>query len=270
MKKVIILLAVAALCAAVILPAYAAEVFVPSISYKGEPEIVPTEVTTPEDPNPQVVIGVVRDQAKAPSDPTEPAAPTQPAQRDDFVSYIHESCLVVTPIAQAENAKEIPEEAVQELLHVYKELSSGNMKLPYEKVEGIKAEDMVIMELLDASWLCGTPERDNHPTQVEPDGIVFDITFDLGVAVDAKVVVMTYHDGQWDPIVDVKNNRDGTVTCTFEHLCPVAIAVENGEPVEGPAQTGDTADITLWIAIMLAALAAIIALLLAYKKKARK
>lgn len=258
MKKAILLFTLLAVCVGMVLPAYAAgSAFTPSVSYKGEPDLVGTEVTIPGESAPVEIIGAVRDTAKTPSTPDESK---DPAEREDFVCYVHPDCIVVTPVSKAKTSDKIPAEAAAELLDVYEKLTNGSMKLPYDQVPGIKAENMVIIELLDVSWLCGIPTGDDHPTILEPEGIVFDLTFDLGVAVDAKLVVMSYHDGQWAPIAAVENNRDGTVTCTFEHLCPVAIAIENAEPEEGPSQTGDTTPIGLWIAVMVIALTALVLL----------
>lgn len=266
MKKFALLLTLLALCIGAILPAYvAAEPFTPSVSYKGEPDLVETEVTLPGETNATVIIGIVTDLSKTPTSSDKPA---DPSQQENFISYVRKDCIAVTPISKVKTSTKIPDEAARELLDVYDKLLNGDMKLPYDQIDGIKAEDMVIIELLDVSWLCGVPSGDDHPTVVEPDGIVFDLTFDLGVAVDAKLVVMNYHDGQWTPIEAVTNNRDGTVTCIFEHLCPVAIAIENAEAEEGPSQTGDTASIGLWIAVMVAALVALVLLaLFGFRKK---
>ncbi|MBQ8621409.1 MAG: hypothetical protein IJ422_03745 [Oscillospiraceae bacterium] len=245
MKKVVALLLMLMLCISLACPAFAAENdFVPSITYKGEPEIVPTE-----DDKGEPVIGVVR-------------------KEKEIKSYIHDGCLLITPVAKAETSTAIPDEAAETLLYVYEELASGRMKLPYEKAAGYNGEDMVIRELLDVSWLCGTDTSDHdHPTEVRPEGIVFDVTFDLGVKASDKVIVMSYHDGQWAPIVAVVNNGDGTVTCTFEHLCPVAISVDQARNVP---DTGDTSHVMVWMLVMLLSLVALLALVVVYFKKQAK
>lgn len=244
MKRIVGSFLALALLLILAVPASAAEnTFVPSITYKGEPEIVPVMAEG------EAVIGIVREK-----------------EAEDIISYIHEACLVLTPVAKAETSETIPAKAAETLMYVYEELNSGRMKLPYDKVEGCKAENMVILELLDGSWLCGGAGYDHdHPTQVAPEGIVFEITFKLGVAADAKLVVMTYDDEtkEWDPIVDVVNNGDGTVTCTFEHFCPIAISIEQPGEAAAPAQT----NVLPWAALMAAATAGIIAVILAYRKK---
>lgn len=240
MKRAIALALMLMLCISLASPAYAAENgFVPSITYKGKPEIVPVEPG---------IIGVVRED-------------------DDIISHIYEGCLLITPVSEAETSREIPEEAANTLLYVYEALSSGEMELPYEKVPGCDGRNMVILELVDATWLCGGGNSDHdHPTEVAPKGVVFDITFDLGVAPDALVTVMTYKNGEWNPIVEVVNNGDGTVKCTFEDLCPVAFSV--GDVATAPPKTLDNA--MPWMLVMVASLAALVVMFLSLRKKQAK
>lgn len=247
MRKLIGLLLMLTICVSLACPVFAAEgSFVPSITYKGEPDFVPTE-----DSEGQPVIGIVREDEEKEED-------------EEILSYIGTGCLLVTPVAEAETSTAIPQEAKDLLLYVYEELSSGRMKLPYDKADNYKGEPMVIRELLDLTWLCGTPVSDHdHPTQVAPEGIVFEVTFKLGVQPTDKLIVMTYHDDEWEPIVETINNGDGTVTCVFEHLCPVAISIAQG----ASAQTGDTFNPTPWIIVMIAALSGLVVV---FAKKAKK
>lgn len=247
MKRAIGLLLMLTLCISLSCPAFAAEnSFVPSITYKGEPEIVPTE-----DEEGKPVIGIVREDGK------------KNEEEEALLSYVYQPCLVITPVAEAESSAAIPDEAAETLLYVYEELSSGRMKLPYDKAENYKGETMVIRELLDASWLCGVGSDHDHPTQVAPEGVVLEITFDLGVQPEDKLIVMTYHDGEWEPIAEAINNGDGTVTCVFEHLCPVAISVAQG----AAANTGDSFSFMPWVVVMIAALAALVVV---FTRKAKK
>lgn len=247
MKKAIVLLFALALCMALACPAFAAQDdFVPSITYKGEPEIVPVV-----DPDGKPAIGTTYEEVP-----------------EDIISYVYDGCLIVTPVAEVDTSEEIPEEAAETLKYVYEALVSGEMKLPYDKVEGYSGQDMVILELVDATWLCGTPTSDHdHPTEVAPEGILFDITFELGVSEFAEVVVMTYHDGEWAPIEKVVNNGDGTVTCTFEHLCPVAFSVSE-DYNDAPPQTGDGSNVWILFVVMIVALAGIVVVaVLGFRKK---
>lgn len=211
MKKIVMLLVAVMLVASLACPAFAAEDdFVPSITYKGAPELV---LTVDVDGNP-VVGAIVGEDGKT-------------------VDYVDEDCLLITPLSAIDSEDRLSAEAKAQLKDVYQKLLSGDMKLPYE---GDK--DMVILELVDASWLC-----EECSEAVEDEGVVFNATFDLGVAKDVEVTVMTYKNDAWNPIEKVVNNGDGTVTCTFEHLCPVAFAVATED---APSETGDNSDMMLW------------------------
>lgn len=238
MRKLICLITVLLLCVSFACPIFAAEEFVPSISYKGTPETVGIK-----DANGQDAIGVIRDANGA------------------VAGYVYEDCMRLTPVASAANDPQIPADAKTELLEVYDALSKGTMKLPYG--EDVKAEYMVIRDLFDVSWLCSH----NHVAALEPAGVVFELTFDLGVAEDATVVVMTYKNDAWGEIAGVKNNGDGTVTCTFEHLCPVSISVLN-ESAGDSDDTGDAfgADLYMWIALMAVSAVAVVAIVVSRRK----
>lgn len=231
MKKLICLLTVLALAMAFACPVFAAEAFVPSISDKEEPEIVPGE---------DGVIGEIK------------------GEDGEILDKVDGDCLVITPISEAETSTRIPEDARQELLYVYEELLSGDMTLPYEQ-DGLDPETMVIRDLIDASWLC-----QEHPAMLEPEGVTIDLTFDIGVDADTKVYVYVYIDGVWTA-VPVINNGDGTVTCTFEELCPIAfcVAAGTGKP---PVQTGDEFDPTLWIVLLAVSAAALVGVVILRKK----
>lgn len=230
MRKLICLLTVMLICVSLVCPALAAEEFVPSISYKGTPKLV-----TLKDQNGNDAVAVVRDATGA------------------IAGYVYETCMLLTPVANAADDKDIPAEAKSELLTVYAALNDGTMKLPYG--DNVKAEDMVIRDLFDISWLCSH----NHAAALDPVGVVIEMTFDLGVDADETVVVMTYKNDAWGEIAKVVNNGDGTVTCTFEHLCPVAIAVE-GEDAGTSGKTGDAIgnNMHLWIALMVVSAAAVV------------
>ena len=230
MKKLICLLTVLALAMAFACPVFAAEAFVPSISDKEEPDIVPDE---------NGVMGEIW-------------------KDDEVVDKVEGGCLVITPISEAETSTEIPEDARAELLYVYMELLEGDMTLPYEQ-DGLDPETMVIRELIDASWLC-----EDHPAMLEPEGVTIDLTFDIGVDADTKVYVYVRIDGVWTA-VPVINNGDGTVTCTFEELCPIAfcVAAGTGKP---PVQTGDEFNPTLWIVVLAVSAVALVGVVVLRRK----
>lgn len=230
MKKVICMLTVLALAMAFACPVFAADVFVPSISEKEEPDIVIGE---------EGVLGEIKGE-------------------DGVIDKVEGGCLVITPISKVDTSTEIPEASRTELKYVYQELLSGNMTLPYEK-DGLDPNTMVIRELIDASWLC-----EDHPAMLEPEGVTIDLTFDIGVDADTKVYVYVRIDGVWTA-VPVINNGDGTVTCTFEELCPIAfcVAAGTGKP---PVQTGDEFNPTIWIVLLAVSAAALVGVVVLRRK----
>lgn len=234
MKKFIAILAVLMLCATMVLPvAAASNEFTPSVTNKPAPEIVPVV-----DPDGNPAVGVICD------------------ADGQIISYVYEDCLIVTPISEANTDTEIPDSSRDVLLDVYNKLTSGKMTLPYEKHSSkLNAGNMVIRDLFDAAFICS-----EHPDILETEGVVLKITFDLNVEAGVDVYTMTYNNDAWNPIVSTVNNDDGTVTCIFEHLCPVEFSVQTAE--EPPVQTGDDSakDLALWGGVAALALVAIIVL----------
>ena len=226
MKKIISLVLVLLLCLSLACPAFAAgTTFVPSISYKDDPDPESAEM------NDENVIG----------------------------------CLEVTSITEAKDkSTDITQEDRDLLLDVYGDLKDGSMKLPLQG-------DYVIRELVDVSFkqsVCVEPNH-GHKEWLAQDDTTITVKFDLGVAAGVDVEVLTYINGQWQPIKSVKNNGDGTVTCVFEDICPVAFCVE-GNKTDIPAQTGDTVgqNLILWVVLMVASLAAVVVLLVRRRKHA--
>lgn len=243
MKRVICLFVVLVLCLGLAVPAFAADNgFVPSITYKPNPEIVPVKDEKGED-----AVGVIR------------------SEKGDIADYVDYDCLSVTPIAHVWNPEvEVPAEVEQLLTTVYDGLKEGTMAIPYEKFEGnLNSANMVIRDLFDARWLC-----QEHGEMVEKEGVTFEITFDLGVVADAQVFAMTYDEAtkEWSPIVKTVNNGDGTVTCTFEHLCAVAFFV----PAAGsnaPVDETQTFELLPWIVVLMVAVVGFVAVVVIKNKK---
>lgn len=230
MKKFICFITAVMLCVSLASFAFAAEVeFVPSISYKGAPDIV--EITDDEG-NP--AIGTIVD------------------ENGEVTDYLEEHCLLITPISEANTSTKIPADAKELLLSVYDQLEKGTMKLPYGK--NVDSDKMIVRDLYDVSWLCT-----DHPEIVALPGVTVTLTFNIGVDASTEVVVMTYKNNAWGEIVSVKNNGDGTITCVFEDFCPVAISV----PVPGgeSSDTGDKSDITLWVALLSVSAVAVVAMI---------
>ncbi|MBQ2383548.1 MAG: hypothetical protein II290_05870, partial [Oscillospiraceae bacterium] len=173
MKKIIAIITALMLCAAIMVPAFAVDDFVSSVVNPLAPEIVPVI-----DPNGDPAAGVIE-------------------ADDEIIDYVYGPCLVVAPVSRANTSTEIPDDARDMLLDVYAQLTSGEMELPYWKHNaGLDPEDMVIRDLFDVTFLC-----EEHPEMLDPTGVTFRITFDLGVESDAEVYAMTYKRGVWEPVV---------------------------------------------------------------------
>lgn len=175
-------------------------------------------------------------------------------------------CLIVSSILDCrEESTDISQEARDELLEIYEELKAGDMELPLED------EDYVVRELVDVSWAESTcvEEVHGHEEWLEEPGNTVEITFDLGVSPSTDVAVFVYVDGEWIE-VETENNGDGTVTCEFEQICPVAFCVDPDDETAPPA-TGDLAmdQILLWGGLMVLSLLLLILLLVLRRKEAR-
>lgn len=241
MKKLIAILTALLICVSLAVPAAAVEAdFVPSITVKPAPKVVIFK-----DPEGIPAIGAIVD------------------ANGQTTGYLREDCLIITSVADAKDSTEIPSAAKTLLLEVYDKLNTGDMTIPYEKHgNGLDTLNMVIRDLYDATWRC-----EEHPDIVAPEGVTFEITFDLGVSPNQTVYTMAYKGGEWNPIVSTTNNGDGTVTCVFEHLCPVEFSVEGDS---SSSQTGDLGNEPLWALTALGALAAIVILTVLYRKDAMK
>lgn len=240
MKRVLSVLLVLVMAFGMMSTVFAAESeFVPSISEKPAPELV-------EDENGNV--GRIID------------------DEGNVIALVPGGHLVVTPVSEAETSEEIPAEARDVLLDVYAKLLSGEMVLPAEKLsENLSPEELTVRDLFDLSWIC-TEESPTHEELVEPEGAYLELTFNAKLAADAHLFVMTYKNGEWNPIVSVTNNGDGTVTCVFEHLCPVAFIY--GEDKDVPS-TGFqfTSEMMLWTGVMAVSAVALVAVVAMRKKE---
>ncbi len=241
MKRVLTFVLAAVMICALCLPALAAENdFVPSITEKDAPEIVTVKDTDGND-----ALGVILD------------------ADGNITDYVEQDCLIITAVSGVDSSAQIPAAARDELKKVYEGLSNGTMTLPYEKLGAdIKAEEMVIRDLFDISWLCS-----DHGDIVDQADVSVELVFNLNVKATDEVYCMTYHNNTWNPIKNVTNNGDGTVTCVFEQKCPVAFAVRSKTT---PAHTGDAAgnDLFLWVGLMAASAVALA--VVAVAGKARK
>lgn len=240
MKRVIVCITVLVMLLSLCVPAMAAD-FTPSVGNKPAPDIVPT----PGGDEGKTAIGVLRD------------------ENNKIIGYIYEDCIVITPVSQVDKSNKIPQAAKDLLKDIYEKLTNGQMTLPYQDVNpNLNPSNMVIRDLFDASWLCA-----EHPELLDKPGTTLQLTFDLDVAPGVEVVTMTYVNGKWVPVVSTVNNGDGTVTCVFEQICPIAFSVRTD--VTKPEQTGDLSMLP-WLIICLCAMAALVAVTVVYRNNLKK
>ncbi len=229
-----------------------AENFVPSITVKPAPDVVGIG----EDEN-GVIIGYIVN------------------EDGETLAIVYEDCIVITSVEEAPESDEIPPEAAEILLEVFKDLSSDDTKLSslseaFNKLvadelgEDKDADDLVIRDLFDVTALC-----DDLKEYLPEDGTSIDLKFDISIGADEDVFAMTYIDDKWAPVENIKNNGDGTVTVTFEEFCPVAFFVP-GEGEEDTPQTGDDANNTVWVLVMIGASVLVVLLAVANNRNRKK
>lgn len=119
MKRVVVWTVVLTLLVCLASPVLAAE-FVPSITDKGSPDVVP------EGGN----VGQIID------------------PEGNIVDYIPEGELIITPVSKADDS-DISDDVKDLLKDLYEDLVNGDSKLPYPS--GINSADMVIRDLFDVS-----------------------------------------------------------------------------------------------------------------------
>ena len=161
--------------------------------------------------------------------------------------------VVVTSILNAlAGNSEASDEAVQLLLDIYQKLTDGTMDLPIEG--SFVVRDMFDISLTDAAMI----------QKMEDGSLRIDVLFDVEGYDLSKLVVMNYYDEQWHEI-EVIDNGDGTITCRFTHFSPVAfLELEEGAKVDISAPGKN---LGLWIGICVVAAAAIIAVVVIYRRK---
>ena len=227
--------------------------FVPSIGYKPAPVI-----KYEEDDEGNKIIGHVVD------------------PNGNILSIEYHDCLVITPVSEAKTSEKIPADAAELLLKVYDDLSADDMKLSTlsDKLndmvaedlgKGKDADDLVVKDLFDITVLC-----DELKEKLAPVGNTLTLTFEVSVAENVPVYVMTYKNDKWAPVVEAVNNKDGTITCTFEDFCPVAFLVPTSGGSNVKPEPGDTTNNVVWAIVMISAVALITVLLVVNRKSLKK
>lgn len=233
MKKVIALLLVLVMCVGLSVPAFATE-FVPSISYKDHPEII----VTPTGGGGYIIGG-----------------------GGEIIEEIGLEQLIIIPVGKTDDWDEKYPDECDELKDTYKALVDGDMKIPYDLVDkNIDSDSMVIRDLFYILL-----EDENGRKDLE-EGTRLQVTLDPDVDPATSVVVMIYYDGAWHP-VDATNNGDGTVTLVLDHLGIISFSVPTGS-TKPPVQTGDPADVMMWVVLMVASAAALVGIMILRRKQA--
>ena len=185
MKRILNILLVVCLLFAMVLPAAATE-FVPSISVKGAPELVPVGE---EDGEP--IYGYVLD-------------------KDGNVIYtVRAGDIWITPISEVDTSEYISEAAAKLLKETYAELLANP--------DTFKGK--VVRELVDISV------STRLAAALEGEGTTLELKFDIGLDDDMPIWIQALIDDCWNEIVKTANNGDGTVSGTFEAFCPVVFLV---------------------------------------------
>lgn len=245
MKKVIAILSAIVLVLAMGTTAFAAE-FTPSVVEKDAPTIVEkTEGTS-------TIVATIVDKNNA------------------EVEKVEAGKLIITPVSKADTSTEIPTESKVNLKKAYEELSKADVKLS-DLINELDADvkeaigkdatvdHLVIRDMFDASLV----DAQGNLREIDADHRLV-VKFNIGIAKDVPVFAMKYNkEGKWESVYAIHNNGDGTVTCEFDHLGPIAFMVADADS----AETGDTSvSLYVWIAIAAAAAAAIVVLFVLKKK----
>ena len=252
MKKLLSFVLVVAMLLSFSVSAMAAG-FTPSVTNKGAPDIV-----FEFDADGKKILGYIRD------------------ENGNIIATCYEDCIVMTPISGIEDSTEITEEERKILQEAYDELNKTDTKLSEicpdlntiaKELLGndANADNFVIRDLFDISSRC-----DDITELLPKDGTTFETTFKYSISADTKVTAMVYVDGKWKPVAKTVNNGNGTITITFEDICPVAIMVpadaqnDTYSPVTGAdTQTG----VVIWGSVMLVSLASIVSLVYISRRK---
>ena len=273
MRKVLSILTVLLICLSLAVPAFAAEeVYVPSITAKPAPEL---------DQSTQDATGIPVIQVKD--------------EKQEIVHVSPIENLVVTPVANvmADEEVRISEEAQEILKEAFETLDTKGVEVFEEVPElvqliqeaDIKVEDLVVMDLFDVTIL-----NEELEEYLNVEGNTIELTFAMNLPADQEVYVMVFKNSQWILAESAVNNGDGSVTCAFEHFCPVAIltapvvTVEETEPAvevapeaetetqpaapEAPAVQEQSASFPWWIILVVAVV--VIVLIVVKGKKSKE
>lgn len=176
-------------------------------------------------------------------------------------------CVVVTSLKEAkEKTTDIGQDDRDLLWDVYNKLSDGTMELELD------SKKYVVRELVDISFkeLACVHTSHGHEEELNKEEITIDVMLDMGLPEDAELQVFMYKGEKWIPVKSVTNKDNGTVTCVFEHFCPVAFVVEADAIKEVP-KSGDEVGMNMnyWILLLVASFVAVVVLLINRRKFTR-
>ena len=176
-------------------------------------------------------------------------------------------CIVVSSLKEAKDkTTDISQEDRDLLWDVYNKLSDGTVELE------IDSDKYVVRELVDISFKYEACRQAGHTHEqdLKQAGNTVELTLSMGLSKGTDLKVFVYLDGKWTPVEKVTVNSNGTVTCVFEDICPVAFAVPADAIKETP-KTGDMAgnNMILWIVLMVTSFSAAVVLLINRRKFVR-
>ncbi len=266
MKKVIAIFTAVILVLSIGTTAFAAN-YKPSVEEKDAPTVM--------EPSKAPVKEEIKDQIKE----EDTVAVIMHTETEKVVKEVPSSKLIITSVGKIDESKEIPKEAKADLEKAFKDFSDKTKKIsqiiPQEVnkaiVEEIKeitgekktTDDLIVRDLFDVSLI-----SEEHNGLLIDDAHHLLLTFNLGVKKDDFITAIKFNPETkaWETIRSVVNNGDGTVTCEFDHLCPIAFLVEKTESES--AQTGDNSvSLYVWVAIAVVAAGAMVALFVIKNKK---
>jgi LPXTG-motif cell wall-anchored protein len=171
-------------------------------------------------------------------------------------------CLVVTSVSEAgDESTDISQEERDLLEDVYEALSEGTMILPL-------VGEYQFVELMDVRFaLSACRDKNDHAHEESESALT--VKFDMEIEAYNVLVAMTYADEKWEPVKNLADNGDGTITCQFEDICPVVFAVADKEKAPWNPSTGDAAGnhLMMVMGVMLLSAAGVVTLV---GTKARK
>lgn len=211
MKKLFLSLMTLVLCLCTV----NAEPFVPSVTNGGAPDIVTT------DDNGTQIVGYVTN------------------GEGTVLSTVYPECVYDYSLEDAQDENSNMSDTTRKMiLDLYNQFVDGDIKLSEvlpalndlvaaEFGKQNNADNMVVRDLFLVDLI-----HDECKAELAKEGTTVDVTFDVDIEKGTFIQVATYIDGEWQLVEKVVNNNDdedpendGTITVTFEDLCPVIFLV---------------------------------------------